>query len=344
MAYTNSSLVNYKKLSPNHSGARAHTIDRITPHCVVGQLSVESIASCFTSPARQASCNYGIGKDGRIGLIVEEKNRSWCSSSAANDNRAITIELASDLKAPYAMTSPVYNNFINLCVDICNRYKKTKLVWIADKNKALKYEPKSNEMLLTIHKWFSDTACPGEWLQSRLGGVAAEVTKRLTPAPAIKEKKAKEAAKSFKQAFACKYKTKTKVNIRNGAGTVKTIIGTAPKGTIVECSGYYTATKNVNWLYAVCTVNNVKYTGYISDAKLSKVTTTTATAAVSKYFKKYTGTSGSIVDSLKAIKVDSSFAYRAKIAKANGIKTYVSSASQNIKLLGLLKQGKLIKP
>ena len=81
MGYTNSSLVSYTKLSPNHSGHRTHSIDRITPHCVVGQLSCESICGCFASPSRQASCNYGIGKDGRISLCVEEKNRSWCSSS-----------------------------------------------------------------------------------------------------------------------------------------------------------------------------------------------------------------------------------------------------------------------
>ena len=97
MAYTNSSLVSYTKLSPNHSGQRTHSIDRITPHCVVGQLSAESICGCFTSPSRQASCNYGIGTDGRISLCVEEKNRSWCSSSNANDQRAITIECASDI-------------------------------------------------------------------------------------------------------------------------------------------------------------------------------------------------------------------------------------------------------
>lgn len=89
---SNSSLVNCTVKSPNHSGKRTHKIDRITPHCVVGQLSAESIGGCFTSTSRQASCNYGIGKDGRVCLIVDEANRSWCSSSSANDQRAITIE------------------------------------------------------------------------------------------------------------------------------------------------------------------------------------------------------------------------------------------------------------
>ena len=100
--HTNSPLVAYTKLSPNHSGQRTHSIDRITPHCVVGQLSAESICGCFINTSRQASCNYGIGKDGRISLCVEEKNRSWCSSSRENDQRAITIECASDNFHPYA--------------------------------------------------------------------------------------------------------------------------------------------------------------------------------------------------------------------------------------------------
>lgn len=120
MAYTNSPLVVYTNLSPNHSGQRTHSIDRITPHCVVGQLSAESICGCFISPSRQASCNYGIGKDGRVSLCVEEKNRSWCSSSAANDQRAITIECASDLTHPYAMNSAVYTSLIKLCTDMPN--------------------------------------------------------------------------------------------------------------------------------------------------------------------------------------------------------------------------------
>lgn len=112
MTYTNSFLVSYTKLSPNHSGQRTHIIDRITTHCVVGQLSCESICGCFTSPSRQASCNYGIGKDDRISLCVEEKNRSLCSSSNANDQRAVTIECASDMSEPYAMNNAVYDSLV----------------------------------------------------------------------------------------------------------------------------------------------------------------------------------------------------------------------------------------
>lgn len=179
MAYTNSPLVAYTKLSPNHSGQRTHSIDRITPHCVVGQATAERIRDCFISPDRQASCNYGIGTDGRVSLCVEEKNRSWCSSNRENDQRAITIECASDTSAPYAMNSKVYESLIKLCTDICQRNGKKKLLWIADKTKTLNYAPKEDEMVLTVHRWFANKSCPGDWLYSRLGDLAAKVTASL---------------------------------------------------------------------------------------------------------------------------------------------------------------------
>lgn len=338
MAYTNSSLATYKKLSPNHSGKRTHSIDRITPHCVVGQLSVESIANCFASTSREASCNYAIGKDGRVGLIVEEKNRSWCTSSNANDQRAITIEIASDTKHPYTMNDAAYKKLIELCVDICKRNGKTKLLWFSDKTKALNYEPKSNEMVLTVHRWFANKSCPGDWLYNRLDDVATEVTKKLT-----KGKKASESPKSFDKSLSGKYKTTADLNMRDGAGTSKSIMTVIPKGTIVENFGYYTATKTVKWLYVQFTLNGVTYTGFASANHLTRADANVK-STTKKYFKKYTGSSVSIVDSLKAIGVNSSFAYREKIAKANGIKTYTSTAAQNIKLLNLLKQGKLIVP
>ena len=127
---SNSSLVDYTKLSPNNSGKRDHAIDRITPHCVVGQLSVETIGSIFASPARDASCNYGLGSDGKVALIVDESERSWCSSSRSNDERAVTIECASDKTTPYAFNETVYAKLIELCVDICKRNGKKKLLWL----------------------------------------------------------------------------------------------------------------------------------------------------------------------------------------------------------------------
>ena len=179
MAYTNSSLVSYTKLSPNHSGLRTHSIDRITPHCVVGQCSVETLGNIFLPTSRQASCNYGIGVDGRVGMYVEEKNRSWCSSSSANDQRAVTIECASDTTEPYAFKDVVYQTLIKLCVDICKRNGKKKLLWLGDKDKTLSYEPKSDEMVLTVHRWFANKSCPGSWMYARMGDLAAKVTAQL---------------------------------------------------------------------------------------------------------------------------------------------------------------------
>lgn len=179
MAYTNSSLVSYTKLSPNHSGKRTHSIDRITPHCVVGQCTAEGLGDWFAKSSTQASSNYGIDKNGRVGLYVEEKNRSWCSSSNSNDQRAITIECASDATEPYAMNSKVYDALIKLCVDICKRNCKKKLIWLGDKDKALNYNPKSDEMVITVHRWFANKSCPGNWLYARLGDLAAKVTAQL---------------------------------------------------------------------------------------------------------------------------------------------------------------------
>ena len=176
---SNSKLVSYIKLSPNHSGKRTHSIDRITPHCVVGQLTCESICDCFTSKDKQASCNYGIGFDGKISLCVDEENRSWCSSSNSNDQRAVTIECASNKTSPYIMNEAVYNSLVNLCVDICKRNGKTKLLWFNDKSKSLSYEPKSNEMVITVHRWFANKSCPGDWLYSRLSDLANTVNKQL---------------------------------------------------------------------------------------------------------------------------------------------------------------------
>ena len=175
----NSPLAVYTKLSPNNSGQRNHSIDRITPHCVVGQMQIEDLLGWLANPSTKASANYGIGKDGRIGLGVPENIRSWCSSSSANDNRAVTIECASDKTHPYAFNDKVYRSLINLCVDVCKRNNKKKLLWLKDKNTTLNYQPAPDEMMLTVHRWFANKECPGEWLMERLGDLAEKVTKEL---------------------------------------------------------------------------------------------------------------------------------------------------------------------
>lgn len=178
----NSPLVSYTRISPNRTVGRNNSVDTITPHCVVGQCSVETLGNIFADPSRDASSNYGIGVDGRVGMYCEEKDRSWCTSSSSNDNRAITIECASDAYHPYAFKEVVYNKLIELCVDICKRYNKTKLLWLGDKNKTLNYKPASNEMILTVHRWFENKSCPGDWMYARMGDLASKVTAQLSAA------------------------------------------------------------------------------------------------------------------------------------------------------------------
>ena len=176
---SNSPLIDCKVISPNKNRPRNHAIDRLTPHCVVGQLSAEAIGSCFAPVSRQASCNYGIGYDGRVALICDEGDRSWCSSSPPNDHRAITIECASEKEHPYAMNEAVYEKLILLCADICRRYGKKKVLWLGSKEAALAYQPKADEMVLTAHRWFAAKACPGDWLYSRYGELAERINHLL---------------------------------------------------------------------------------------------------------------------------------------------------------------------
>lgn len=173
---SNSPLVSYTKISKNRNSPRNHVIDTITIHCVVGQCSVESLGAWFSDPKCSGSSNYGIGSDGRIGMYVEEKDRSWCSSNRANDNRAITIECASDMKHPYAINQKVYASLIDLCEDICRRNNIKELKWKADKS-LIGNVAKQN---MTVHRWFDkQKSCPGDYIYNRLGKIAEEVNARL---------------------------------------------------------------------------------------------------------------------------------------------------------------------
>lgn len=178
--YTNSPLISATVLSPNNSGLRNHAIDRITPHCVVGQMTAQNICNIFKPRARKASCNYTIGFNGDIALCVPEAKRSWCSSSATNDHRAVTIECSSDTLPPYTMTGAVWDSLVKLCIDICQRNGKNRLLWLGNKSKTLSYSPKENEMVLTVHRWFANKSCPGDWLYNRLEILADKVTDALT--------------------------------------------------------------------------------------------------------------------------------------------------------------------
>ena len=174
---SNSPLVSYTKISPFKDSPRNHKIDTITIHCVVGQCNVEPLGELFQT--KECSSNYGIGKDGRIAMYVEEKDRSYCSSSAANDNRAITIECASDTKEPFAVNDKVYAALIDLLVDVCRRNGIPKLLWKADKS-LIGQVDKQN---MTVHRWFhSGKSCPGTYLYERMGKIAEDVNKRLCTA------------------------------------------------------------------------------------------------------------------------------------------------------------------
>lgn len=167
--------------SPYHSGKRKGVVNKFVVHCYVGQVTIERGGAGFQNrPAgKEASCHYLIGVDGAIAGIVDENNRSWCTSSAACDNYAITAECASDNKKPYAFNKEVFESAIALCVDVCKRYNKTKLVFIADKAKAKVYKPADNEMQLTYHKFYAAKACPGEWFIEHTAEFVARVNALL---------------------------------------------------------------------------------------------------------------------------------------------------------------------
>lgn len=176
MGYTNSSLVSYTLISPNKSCNRNHCIDTITIHCFVGQVTAKRGAEVFQPVDKKASCNYVVGKDGDISLVVEEKDRSWCSSDAQNDNRAITIEVASDTTHPYAITDKAMTGLINLCADICKRNGIQKLVWSNNKEDRVYHQNGCN---MTVHRDYAAKACPGDYIYSRLGSIAEQVNKLL---------------------------------------------------------------------------------------------------------------------------------------------------------------------
>lgn len=173
---SNSKLVVYSKMSPNNSGTRTHVIDTVSVHCVVGQCAIETLGSLFASSSRAASSNYGIGYDGRIGMFVPESKRSWCTSSKSNDQRAITIEVASDTYAPYRVRDAAYKALIELLADICRRNKNiSTLRWQG--NKALIGQTSKQNM--SVHRWFDKKSCPGDYLYNLHGQIAKEVNALL---------------------------------------------------------------------------------------------------------------------------------------------------------------------
>ena len=277
---SNSPLVSYTKLSPNYWSGRKN-ITRITPHCVAGNCTIEALGAVFATKTRQASSNYGIGKDGRIGLFVDEKNSAWTSSSKSNDTQAITIECASATVHPYTMNDAVYQSLIRLCVDICKRNGKKRMLWLGSKEKALAYTPKADEVVLTAHRWFKNKQCPGQWLYDRFDDLAERVTELLgaaEPKPSVKPEvkpaqkviKCTGVAKKRNASYTGSYVTTDDLNIRNDAGVKNAIIGIIPKGGKCHCYGYYSTVGLAKWYYITYTVNGVQYLGFVNAAYLKK--------------------------------------------------------------------------
>lgn len=173
---SNSPLATYTRITKNKTSPRNHAIDTITIHCIVGQWTAKQGCDYFATTDRQCSANYVVGKDGSIGLSVDEKDRSWCSSNGTNDNRAITIEVASDTTHPYAVTAKAYAALLDLVTDICKRNGIKKLVWSTNKNDRMNH---LNGCNMTVHRDYAAKACPGDWLYNRHGEIAAEVNRRL---------------------------------------------------------------------------------------------------------------------------------------------------------------------
>lgn len=170
-----SELVSVVVLSP-HWRERDHEIDTITIHhtAAVG-VSAKQIGAAFQG-SRVASSNYGIGVGGEIGLFVQEYRRAITSSNAANDNRAVTIEVANSAGAPdWPVSSASWASLILLCTDICKRHNIQKLLWEGDKSLVGKIDRQN----MTVHRWFAATACPGDYLFSRMGDLADAVNARL---------------------------------------------------------------------------------------------------------------------------------------------------------------------
>lgn len=249
-----SSLIIKKILSPNHSGKRKYEVTRITIHHMAAAWTIEQCGQSFKNPARYASSNYGVDGKGRIAGYVDEKNRAWTSASRDNDNRAITIEVANDRTGGnWSVSDKALAATIDLCVDICKRYGKKKLIWFGDKNKTLSYKPKSDEMILTVHRWFQATSCPGPYLYTHMGYIAEEVTKRLKTSEKKYSKDLK--GKTYKV-------TANKLNLHTRANKTSETIMQLKKGDKVELTGYH----YTNWY-------QVKYEskkGWMSKKYLSK--------------------------------------------------------------------------
>lgn len=233
MGFSNSPLATVRMISPNRTANRNHVIDTITIHCFVGQVTAKRGCEVFQPDDKEASCNYVVGYDGSIGLCVEEKDRSWCTggyktvngvktpirvngiSGKSNDYQAVTIEVASDTTHPYAITDKAMAALIELCADICRRNGIKKLLWKGDK----KLVGKVSQQNLTVHRWFANKSCPGDYIYERLGDIAAKVNTKLGASGAAISPAAPVSGVPYKVRI-----TATDLRIRKGPSTNTAIV------------------------------------------------------------------------------------------------------------------------
>lgn len=156
----------------NNSSARTQKITKFTPHYMAGNMSAKNCANYFATTTRQASSNYCIGSDGEIWLSVPENRRAWTSSSAWNDQRAITVEVA-NVSPDGRITDAAWESLVALGADVCKRNGIDRIVWTGTKDGSL-----------TCHYMFASTSCPGEYLRTRMQLLADTINDRLHPKPA----------------------------------------------------------------------------------------------------------------------------------------------------------------
>ena len=125
--------------------------------------------------------------------------------------------------------------------DICRRNGKTKILWFGDKAKTLAYQPKAGEMVMTVHRWFANKSCPGDYLYNLHDEIAAEVNKRLAGGSASPSTPSTGTSGGAQTAVNYTVKiTATNLNIRSGPGTNYGTKGTIAPGVytiVAEASG-----------------------------------------------------------------------------------------------------------
>lgn len=281
MAYTNSPLVTYTNITKNKTSPRNHKIDTITIHCIVGQWTAKQGCDYFATTDRECSANYVVGKDGSIGLCVDEKDRSWCSSNSANDNRAVTIEVASDTTSPYAVTDAAYNALIKLVADICKRNNIEKLVWSTAKADRVNHRNGCN---MTVHRDFANKSCPGDYLYNRHGKIAEAVNEILNAGNTETAVDKPAASGTLYRVQAGAYKNKA-----NATTQLNKVKAKGFDACIVEADGYYKIQVGAYGVKAN------------AEAQLKKVKAAGFTAVITTVTNKVTSTTQQTTDNAKTI-------------------------------------------